>query len=100
MLPTDSAASRTRFFAMAMGCPCFIVAVISFIFVILNGTTAFFILGVLLLILSAAGLPGAAMRSTVPRRATKTSRRPPRRRLASDAIHHLLRPRVFLRGPV
>jgi len=55
MLPTDSAASRTRFFAMAMGCPCFIVAVICFIFVILNGTTAFFILGVLLLILSAAG---------------------------------------------
>ena len=47
--------SRTRFFAMAMGCPCFIVAVICFIFVILNGTTAFFILGVLLLILSAAG---------------------------------------------
>ena len=36
MLPTDSAASRTRFFAMAMGCPCFIVAVICFIFVILN----------------------------------------------------------------
>ena len=49
------AASRTRFFAMAMGCPCFIVAVISFIFVILSGSTAHLILGVLLLILSAAG---------------------------------------------
>ena len=50
-----AAARRRRFFAMAMGCPGFIVAVICFIFVILNGTTAFFILGVLLLILSAAG---------------------------------------------
>ena len=47
--------SRTRFFAMAMGCPCFIVAVISFIFVILSGSPAHLIVGVLLLILSAAG---------------------------------------------
>ena len=55
MLPTDSAASRTRFFAMAMGCPCFVVAVYFFIIVILSGSTAHLILGVLLLILSAAG---------------------------------------------
>ena len=82
MLPTDSAASRTRFFAMAMGCPCFIVAVICFIFVILNGTTAFFILGVLLLILSAAGCGVGWCYSAIH---YVIEYRPPRRRPASDA---------------
>ena len=79
MLPTDSAASRTRFFAMAMGCPCFIVAVICFIFVILNGTTAFFILGVLLL---AAGCGVGWCCSAIH---YAMEYRPPLRRPASDA---------------
>ena len=56
MLPTDSAASRTRFFAMAMGCPCFIVAVILFIMnEIFYHSPGGAVISIFLFMLSAAG---------------------------------------------